>query len=508
MRDQGIGSWPRRRARIAAGDVALIHEGRQWSYGEVAERVARLRDGLIRQGVTAGDRVAYLGPNHPAFVETMFATMAAGAIFVPLNTRLAPPELAWLLRDAEVRAFVWADHLDATARSVLSEASADLRMVAGSESSAAQCTVEQVIAGGDPSSIDTPVAGDDIAMIMYTSGTTGHPRGVTLTHDNLTWNTFHVLIDVDVSQEEVTLVSAPLFHTAALNQTFLPTFIKGGTAVLESAFDPERTLRLIADHRVSWMFGVPAMFQALTTVPGWAEADLSSVRAVEAGGAPVPEELIRAYQARGLTFMQGYGMTEASPGVLFLRAKDSLRKVGSAGTPCFFVDVDVVDETGHSVPAGSPGEVAVKGPNVMVGYWRDETSTRDVLDRQGWFRSGDIAVQDEEGHLRIVDRKKDMYISGGENVYPAEVENAIYDHPAVAECAVIGVADDRWGEVGQAFVVLRAGHRLDQEGLSTFLSGRLARYKIPKYLVLVDTLPRTASGKLLKKALRAHDLRD
>jgi fatty-acyl-CoA synthase len=503
MRDQGLGSWPRRRARIAAGDVALIHEGRRWTYGEVAERVDRLANGLAGLGVESGDRVAYLGPNHPAFVETMFATMATGAIFVPLNTRLAAPELAELLRDAQVRAFVWADGHDATARAVLAQALAELRVVVGDASQAADHTLDQVVQRGAPSGVDVAVSRDDVAMIMYTSGTTGQPRGVTLTHDNLTWNLFHVLIDVDVSQEDVTLVSAPLFHTAALNQTFLPTFVKGGTAVLESAFDPERTLRLIAEHRVTWMFGVPAMFQALAAAPGWAGADLSSVRAVEAGGAPVPEELIRTYQARGLTFMQGYGMTEAAPGVLFLRAKDSLRKVGSAGTPCFFSDVDVLDHHGRSVPVGEPGEVVVRGPNVMRGYWRNDEATRAVLTADGWFHSGDIAVRDEEDHLRIVDRKKDMFISGGENVYPAEVENALFEHPAVADCAVIGVPDDRWGEAGRAFVVVNDGHHLEQAEMERFLSDRLARYKVPRSLVLVDSLPRTASGKLLKKALRS-----
>jgi fatty-acyl-CoA synthase len=502
--DNGVGSWPRRRARVAAGDVVLIHEDTTWTYGQVADRVERLRTGLAGLGVEPGERVAYLGPNHPAFVETMFAAMAAGAVFVPLNTRLAPPELAQQLRDAQVRAFVWADGLDATARAVLAEQPVPVRIVVGERSAAAEHVLEQVIADTVADGPGPAVSRADPAMIMYTSGTTGDPRGAVITHDNLIWNAVHVLIDVDVSQDEVTLVSAPMFHTAALNQTFLPTFLKGGTAVLQSAFDPQRTLNLIAEHRVTWMFGVPAMFQALTAEPGWADADLSSVRAVEAGGAPVPEELIRAYQARGLTFMQGYGMTEASPGVLFLRAKDSLRKVGSAGPPCFFVDVDVVDNDGRTVPPGAPGEVAVQGPNVMLGYWRDEASTRDVLDPEGWFRSGDMAVRDDEGHLRIVDRKKDMYISGGENVYPAEVENAIHEHPAVADCAVIGVPDERWGEVGRAFVVPHGGHRLDQAELAAFLSGRLARYKIPKSVVCVDALPRTASGKLLKKALRAE----
>jgi fatty-acyl-CoA synthase len=502
MRDHGIGSWPRRRARIAPADRAVVHEGRQLTYGEVAGRVAQLREGLGRLGVSAGDRVAYLGPNHPSFVETMFATMAAGAVFVPLNTRLAPPELAYMLRDARVRGFVWAGACDDLARATLAQAPVELRIVAGAGSGAADHVLDQVIDGSAPAPGDVPVARDDVAMIMYTSGTTGTPRGVTLTHDNLTWNTFNVLIDVDVSHDEVTLVSAPLFHTAALNQTFLPTFIKGGTAVLESTFDPQRTLALIAEHRVTWMFGVPAMFQALAAAPGWAEADLSSIRAVEAGGAPVPEELIRAYQARGLTFMQGYGMTEASPGALFLRAEDSQRKVGSAGTACFFSDVDLVDAFGRPVPPGEPGEIVVQGPNVMRGYWRHAAATEEVFTEDGWFRSGDIAVRDDDGYLRIMDRKKDMYITGGENVYPAQVENALYEHPAVRECAVIGVPDPQWGEVGRAFVVLREGRTLDLADLQRFLTGRVARYKVPKSLVLVDALPRTASGKLLKKRLR------
>ncbi|QSB16619.1 long-chain fatty acid--CoA ligase [Natronosporangium hydrolyticum] len=503
MADQGVGSWPRRRARIAPGDTALIYQGEPRSFGELAQRVDRLRQRLAELEVAPGDRVAYLGPNQPAFVEAMFATMAAGAVFVPLNTRLAAPELAHLLRDAQVRAFIWAESHEQTAQAVLEAAPVELRVVAGAGSEAAGYTLEQLVEQGQSGTPEVPVATDDLAMIMYTSGTTGQPRGATLTHANLTWNVFNVLIDVDVSQREVTLVSAPLFHTAALNQTFLPTFIKGGAAVLEAAFDPQRSLHLIAEHRITWMFGVPAMFQALAAAPGWDTADLSSIRAVEAGGAPVPEELIRTYQARGLTFMQGYGMTEASPGVLFLRAGDSLRKVGSAGTPCFFTEVDLIDDAGATTPAGEPGEVVVRGPNVMVGYWRNEAATAAVLDQDGWFRSGDVAVRDDEGHLRIVDRKKDMFISGGENVYPAEVENAIYDHPAVRECAVIGVPDTQWGEVGRAYIVLNDGHQLDHPELAQFLTGRLARYKIPQSLVLLAELPRTASGKLQKQRLRS-----
>jgi fatty-acyl-CoA synthase len=500
MRNWGLGSWPRRRARIAQNDTALIHDEQRWTYGEVAERVTRLASALQARGVAPGDRVAYLGPNHPGFVETMFATGELGAIFVPINTRLAAAELASILRDAEVATLVWAPDLEEVVGDVGDQVPIARRVVVGEQARAGSEPLEALVSEGSTERPEADVDLEDVAMIMYTSGTTGQPKGATLTHANLAWNLFNVLIDVDVSQDEVTLVSAPLFHTAALNQTFLPTFAKGGTCVLMSAFDPQRTLELIAGHRVTWMFGVPAMFQALTAAPGWDEADLSSIRAVEAGGAPVPAELIRRYQDRGLTFMQGYGMTEASPGVLFLRAKDSLRKVGTAGTPCFFTDVEVVDLDGRPATTGERGEIRVQGPNIMRGYWNKPDETSQVL-HDGWFRSGDVAVRDDEGYFTIVDRVKDMFISGGENVYPAEVENALYEHPAVADCAVIGVPDERWGEVGQAFVVLREGGDLDHAELASFLEQRLARYKIPRSLVLVDVLPRTASGKLLKKEL-------
>ncbi|GGI04155.1 acyl-CoA synthetase [Egicoccus halophilus] len=511
MQDQGLGSWPRRRARIGAADLAVVHGEERLTYGDLERRVRRLANALASTGVGRGDRVAYLGPNHPAFVETLFATAALGAVFVPLNTRLAAAELAYMVRDAGVHTLVSDQRLATAIEATLTLAPVGHHVVVAHADGdvpaapVAATDYASFVAGGASTPVDEPVELDDLAMVMYTSGTTGEPKGVMITHGNLAWNTFNVLIDVDVSTEEVTLVSAPLFHTAALNQTFLPTFVKGGTSVLVGAFDPAETLELIARHRVTWMFGVPAMFQALTAAPGWAEADLSSVRAVEAGGAPVPEELIRTYQARGLTFMQGYGMTEASPGVLFLRAKDSLRKVGSAGAPCFFVDVDVVDTDGRSAAPGVAGEVVVQGPNVMRGYWNKPDATAAVLDEQGWFRSGDAAVRDDEGHLAIVDRMKDMFISGGENVYPAEVENALYEHPAIAEVAVVGVPDERWGEVGRAYVVLRDGASFDLDEAERFLDGRLARYKRPRSVEVVPSLPRNASGKLLKKALRTSD---
>jgi fatty-acyl-CoA synthase len=492
MRNQGIGSWPARRARMSPDKVALVGGGRELTYREVFDRTTRLAHALAAHGVRRGDRVAYLGPNHPTFLETLFATGLLGAVFVPLNTRLAPSEVAYILRDSGAEALVWAPSHAAVVRELRARWSLSI------------AEYEDTLAGASADPIDEPVAPDDVCMLMYTSGTTGRPKGVMLTHANIVWNTFNLLLDVDVTSAEVTLVSAPMFHVAALNQTVLPTFIKGGTSVLAPAFDPAATLDLIERHRVTYLFGVPAMFLAVAQSPRWPDADLSCVRSVICGGAPVPEALITTYQKRGLTFMQGYGLTECAPGALFLRAGESTAKVGSAGTPAFFTDVRVVAADGVDVAPGEPGEILIQGPNVMAGYWGLPDATAEAVDADGWLRSGDIAVLDADGYVYVRDRVKDLVISGGENIYPAEVEDALYQHPAVAECAVIGVPDERWGEVGRAVVVPRAGVEVDPAELLAFLDGRIARYKIPKSVVFASALPRTASGKVLKSALRSR----
>jgi fatty-acyl-CoA synthase len=268
------------------------------------------------------------------------------------------------------------------------------------------------------------------------------------------------------------------------------------------AFEPDAVLRLIAEHRVTVMFGVPAMFNAMAQVPAFPSADLSSLRRLLCGGAPVPLTTIHTYLDRGVAFLQGYGTTETAPGALFLGAERAAEKAGTAGVPSFFTDVRVVGPDGHDVMPGEKGEVIVAGPNVMLGYWGRPDATAEVMDGE-WFRSGDVAMVDDEGYVTIVDRMKDMIISGGENVYPAEVEDAIYSHPLVAECAVIGVPDERWGEVGRAIVVLRPGARLDERSLLDHLDGRLARYKLPRSVVFAGSLPRSGAGKVLKRELRA-----
>lgn len=494
MRNEGLGAWPARRARKTPNRTALIHGERTTDYRTLHQRVTRLAHALRARGIRRGDRIAHLGPNHPAYLETLFAAGTLGAVFVPLNTRLAGPEIAYQLTDSGTRALVHAPAHAGLVAELRDTTDVRTHVEIGEE-------YEQALASAPDEPIDEPVTLDDLCIIMYTSGTTGRPKGAMLTHGNLTWNAVNVLVDHDLITDERALVSAPLFHTAGLNMLTLPVLLKGGTCVLVEAFDPETTLDLIERHRITFMFGVPTMFDQVARQPRWADADLSSLRILNCGGSPVPTPLIAVYQERGLTFLQGYGMTEAAPGTLFLDAEHAVGRAGSAGVPHFFSDVRVVRPDLTPVDAGETGEVVVRGPHVMPGYWQLPAQTEAAF-ADGWFRSGDAARVDEDGYVYIVDRIKDLIISGGENVYPAEVEDLLLAHPGIAECAVIGVPDDRWGEVPRAVVVPAADADLDPREVLAALAGRLAKYKIPKSVVIADELPRTASGKLLKSRVR------
>jgi fatty-acyl-CoA synthase len=422
---------------------------------------------------------------------------------VPLNWRLTAPELTYIAADCGATLLVHAAEMTGTATAVVAAGSTALRHLVELGPPFEGMATGGVRAGAGASApIDAPVGLDDPAVIIYTSGTTGRPKGATLSHGNITWNCVNVLIDTDLASDEVALVCAPLFHVAALNMVSLPILMKGGTVVLTGGFDPDVALDLIARHGVTVMFGVPAMFNAMAQVPAFASADLSSLRRLLCGGAPVPLSTIRTYLDRGIPFLQGYGMTETSPGALFLGAERAADKAGSAGVASFFTDVRVVRPDGSEVEPGEKGEVVVAGPNVMRGYWNRPEATAEVMDGD-WFRSGDVAIVDDDGYVTIVDRMKDVIISGGENIYPAEVEDVIYGHPGVAECAVIGVPHERWGEVGRAIVVRRAGAALDEEALLEHLDGRLARFKLPRSVVFTDELPRSGAGKVLKAELRA-----
>ncbi|WP_024367073.1 acyl-CoA synthetase [Arthrobacter sp. TB 26] len=516
MENFGIGSWLQRRRPKSGSKTALISGGRELSYEQLADRAVRLANALRDRGVEKGDRVAYLGENHPSFLETLFACGTLGAIFVPLNTRLAPPEIQFQLQDCGAGALVHAGSLgDLAARGSAGTAVARLVVVddagAGNDpavrsGAAGGATAvedfEDLVASGSDQPVDEPVTLDDGAMILYTSGTTGRPKGALLTHGNVTWNCINVIVDFDFSSQDVALMISPMFHVASLDMGVLPTLLKGGTVVLEPKFDPGRTLELIERHRATTISGVPTTYQMLAEHPAWATADLSSLNKLTCGGSAVPMRVLEAYEARGLRFSNGYGMTETAPGATTLPAARSRDKAGSAGLPQFFTDVRIAGFDGDTAAPGTVGEIQIKGPNVIPEYWNRADATAESYAEGGWFKSGDMGYKDDDGFVFVSDRIKDMIISGGENIYPAEVEQAITELEAVGSVAVIGVPDEKWGEVPRAVVLLREGAQLTEEQLRRYLDGRLARYKIPKSVLFVDEMPRTASGKIRKADLR------
>ncbi|HEX4107152.1 MAG TPA: long-chain fatty acid--CoA ligase [Solirubrobacteraceae bacterium] len=480
----------RRRAERTPRRRALTFQGTTWTFAELDRRVAAVAGELERRGVRRGDRVAYLGFNHPAFLLAMHACARLGAIFVPLNFRLTRPELEFIIGDAGVSTLISGEeHRDVVPFDLAAESLLQVR-------------------GGGVDAADAAQAPepDDTAIIMYTSGTTGRPKGAMLTHSGLWWANYNHGHAFDVRPEDVTLTVMPIFHIGGLNVLTMITLQRGGEVVLHRSFDPGGTLADWAQYGVTTMMAVPAQYQAIVDHPDFAAADTRTVRTLICGGAPCPVPLLERYQAQGMEVHQGYGLTECSPSVCFLPPELAREKIGASGLPLMFVDVKLVDAVGAEVTEPhAKGEICVRGPTVMKGYWnRPQATAETIVD--GWLHTGDVAYRDEDGVIYIADRVKDMIISGGENVYPAEVESVLAGHPAIVEVAVIGVPDERWGETPLAVAVLREGAALQIADLREFAGASLARYKLPTRLELVDVLPRTASGKVVKHELRAGRL--
>ncbi|MFT4614284.1 MAG: fatty-acyl-CoA synthase [Bacteroidia bacterium] len=496
-----------RRAQLNPERTALIFEDQTFTYADFADRVRRQATLLRNKGTCVGDRVGYLGVNHPALLETMFAAQALGAIFVPLNFRLTAQELLFIVNDAGLQTLIVDDMLRPVVEPVRDELCC--RQYFSSESEAADwphLDTERDAAAPLEAAVSVDI--HDVAVIMYTSGTTGLPKGAMLTHGNIMWNNINSSLAFSASREDIVLTAAPLFHIGGLNVMTLHAFHQGAHVVLLRNFDAAQVLEGIQRYKVSHMFGAPAMFLFIAQLPQFAEADLSSVRNFMCGAAPVPESLIELYSARGVDFCQGYGLTETSPFASFLTPEWAISKLGSAGQAPIFSDMRIVDDTNESVGPGVKGEICLRGPNIMKGYWNRPEATAEAIDPQGWFHSGDVGYLDDDGFLFICDRLKDMVISGGENVYPAEVESVLYKHEAILEVAVIGLPDEKWGEAVTAVIALNKGHELSLEQLREFAGAHLAKYKLPLRLHEVDALPRNPAGKVLKFVLKEELIGD
>jgi fatty-acyl-CoA synthase len=492
-----LGRWVRDRALVTPARVAIEHRGEPTTYAELDARSERLADALLRLGLRRGDRVASLTGNRPEHVELFFACAKAALVLAPLSWRLAPAELAYQLAHAEPAILFVEPDQDSLADAALKLAASRPRRLA-----LARAELDALAQPDATTSHDVAADDDDDLLLLYTSGTTGRPKGARLTHRNCFWTNLSFDRTADLSATDVVLQVLPQFHVGGWNVQPLLAWWKGATVVLESRFDPARALELIERRRITTMMGVPATYLFMAGEPRFADADLSSLRRAIVGGAPMPEPLLRTWRDRGVEIVQGYGLTEASPNVLCLPPEDAMRRLGWAGKPYPHVDVALADPaSGTLIDGRGSGELLVRGPNVFAGYRHDREGTRASV-RDGWLHTGDIAERDAEGFYRIRDRLKDMYISGGENVYPAEVEATLHEHPAVADAAVIGVPDERWGEVGVAIVVVDPGASVDEQVLLAHCRRRLAAFKTPQGVRFTQELPRSASGKLLKKELR------
>ncbi|HEY7792395.1 MAG TPA: long-chain fatty acid--CoA ligase [Gaiellaceae bacterium] len=479
--DLTLGRWIRDRARTTPQRVAIDFRGAETTYAEVDERSERLAAGLLDAGLVAGDRVATLTGTSPEHVVVFFACAKAGLILMPLNTRLANPELAYQLADAEPAVLLSSPEWAERARE-LHERSAGL---------------EELVS--DRHKLPDGPGDDDGLLLVYTSGTTGKPKGALLTHANCFWTNLSFDRVAGLGAEDTVLQVLPQFHVGGWNVQPLLAWWKGATVVLEPSFDPARALALIAEKHVTTLMGVPATYLFMAQEPGFATADLWSLRRAVVGGAPMPEALLHTWHERGIEIVQGYGLTEAAPNVLCLPPEDAARKRGFAGKPYPHVDVALRDpEAGELLEGPAEGELVVQGPNVFAGYWRNPEATAAAF-ADGWLLTGDVAARDDEGYYRIVGRTKDMVISGGENVYPAEIENVLHEHDAVKEAAVVGVPDERWGEACLAFVVL-CGAATEEELLG-HCRERLAKYKVPRGVRFVDSLPRNSLDKVVKSEL-------
>ena len=490
----------RRPAKLAIHD---LQTGRKFTYAEIDRRTDRLAAALAGLGIAKGDRVGLLAPNCAEYFELQFACGRLGAIMLPLNWRLTVPELEYILGDSTPKLLVH-DKAFATQAAELAQL-CKIAHLLEIDHDRPDSAYERALASAAQPPAPVALDHDDIAMVMYTSGTTGHPKGAIITHGMNFWNCVNLGIPALINPETVQLVILPLFHTGGLNCYANPVLHAGGTILIMRTFDPGQALDCLSDRAlgITHFFGVPAPYQFMMQHPKFPGADLSRLRVAGVGGAPCALAILEGWAARGVPLVQGWGMTETSPAGTMLDAADAIRKVGSAGKALMHTAIRIVDDEGRDVAPGTVGELLTKGPNITPGYWNKPAATAAAF-TDGWLHTGDAARQDEEGFVYIVDRWKDMYISGGENVYPAEVENVLFQIPEVADAAIIGVPNERWGEVGMAIIVRKADQDLVEGDVIRHCLGRLAKFKVPQSVVFVESLPRNATGKVLKRELRVQ----
>ncbi len=501
-----IGDYLARRELYSPDKPAFIDAGKspEWrlTFRDANRRANKLANWLKSQGVGKGDRVAILARDGYEHLDLFFACSKLGAVHTALNWRLHWQELLEIFNYTNPKILIFSDDFkegvtQLTAHYPLTTVHLD------GDGLPSSFHFETTLQSASDSAVTCPsLEAEDTAALIFTGGTTGLPKAAQVSHRMIAWNTLNTVIH-DVTHNDVYLNVFPMFHTGGLFVYTLPQVIFGGTTILIRQFDPAQVLSLLEREKVTIFAAVPTMYQMLTTASNWETADLSSLRFCTSGGAPLPVPLVEKYtKEKNIRFKQGFGMTEFGPGIFALAPEDAIRKAGSIGRPNFFVDAQIVGEGDQFLGPNEAGELVLKGPSYCSGYFNDPKATEAAVDERGFFHTGDVALYDEEGYFYIVDRKKDMFISGGENVYPAEIEKVLYQHPAVHMCAVFGLPDPKWGEVGKACVVLKPNQSATEAELLKFMTERLAKYKVPRFVTFMDALPISAAGKILKRELR------
>lgn len=506
-----IGDYMARRAIYTPERLAVVDSGKAdrpgYTYAQMNERANRFANWLHdTAGIAKGDRVGIVAHDGVEFLDAFFACGKLGAMLACYNWRMHWRELAQVVNDTTPRVLIFSGEFKDTIQQMLPETPSITHTLHIEGVGIARSQhFETTLQSGAPDRVTCEtLTEEDTAALIFTGGTTGVPKGAQISHRMIAWNTLNTVIH-DIVPGDTTVNVFPMFHTGGLLVYTMPLMILGGTVILVRRFDPELVLNLIEEYRADFFAGVPTMYQMLTQAPNWGRAGLSSLRFCTSGGAPLPVPLVEKFRdEKNVRFKQGFGMTEFGPGIFALAPEDAIRKAGSIGRPNFYVDARVVDEHNNLLGPGEVGELVLKGPPFCSGYFNMPDAMDDVVDADGWFHTGDLAYHDDEWYFTIVDRKKDMYISGGENVYPAEIEHVLYRHPAVHQCAVIGVPDSGWGEVGKACVVLAPHAAVTAEALLAYLRENLAGYKVPKSIEFLDALPISAAGKILKRELRAR----
>lgn len=490
--------WLKKWSHYTPQKMALreYHSQLEWDYWDLNQRVNALAVYLTQDlKLKKGDRIAVYSKNRAEYVFLFFACAKSGLILVPLNFRLMPRELDVLISDAEPALFLFETDFAESVQKLQTLAQIPNQIEV--DNLRIFLTESVKVPDFEP---ENPIGAEDLIMILYTAGTTGLPKGAMINHRMLFWNSINTALRLNITSNDHTQSYAPFFHTGGWNVLLTPFFHHGASHTLLTGFDAELILKLMEAEQTTLLFGVPTMMQMLADSPLFDQVNLATVRYAIVGGSPMPIPLINKWHEKGIFIRQGYGLTEVGPNCYSLHQNDAVRKIGSIGFPNFYFEVKIANDQGQDCAPDEVGELWLKSPVVTPGYWRNEKATRLAI-TDGWFHTGDMVRRDAEGYDYVVDRKKNMFISGGENVYPAEVEKFLYTHPAVKEVAVIGVPDAKWGEVGQAFIVLKSGFTVTESDIPDFCKGKLARYKTPKYVCFLSELPKNEAGKVNRKAL-------